>query len=184
MSRVFNVSHHKCGTTSVHRALELLGFKSHHCTDLDYFIKIYLEGCIASDLRLSEDNTAWNDLPFTLMYRGLYEAFPNETFLFVRRNPLSWVESVRQHITSKWSGTLAAHTLAYGYPIKASNFDARVCLRAYDRTCQDILEFFSGKKNFHLIEFADLSWETLCPAVGKPKPGVPFSWENKTAGPP
>lgn len=179
MTRVFNISHHKCGTTSVHRALEILGFRSFHWFNPDHLLKIHLEGRVASDPLIREDNTAWNDLPITLMYRTLYEAFPEETFVFVRRDPASWISSLLRHITTSWPEPLAVHTLVYGYPIKASNFDFRVCLRAYERICQDILEFFQGKPNFHLIELRDLSWKTLCQAVGKPEPAVPFPWMNK-----
>lgn len=181
MSRIFNVSHHKCATTSVHRALEILGFQSHHWFEPDHFLQVHLEGRIVSERSLREDNTAWNDLPITLMYRALYEAFPSETFLFVRRDPLAWVDSLRRHIVGSWPGELPIHTMVYGYPIKASNFDAKVCLRAYDRICQDILEFFHGNPNFHLIELGNLSWKTLCKAVGKPEPDVPFPWENKSS---
>lgn len=180
MGRVFNVSHHKCGTTSVHRALEILGFKSHHWYNPDHLLKVHLDGRVAADPLLCEDNTAWSDLPITLMYRALYEAFPSETFIFVRRDPLSWIESLRRHMVG-WTSPLAAHTLVYGYPMTNFNFDARVCLRAYERICGDILEFFNSKPNFHLIEFQDLSWKTLCPAVGKPRPPVSFPWENKSA---
>lgn len=179
MGRVFNVSHHKCGTTSVHRALEILGFKSHHWFSPDELLKAHFEGRLASEPMLQEDNTAWNDLPMTLMYRGLYEAFPAETFIFVRRDPLAWLESLRKHMMG-WGAALPVHTWVYGYPMKTSNFDVRACLRAYDRICQDILEFFNGKPNCHLIEFQELSWKTLCPAVGKPEPSVPFPWENKS----
>lgn len=179
MSRVWNVSHHKCGTTSVHRALGILGFKSHHCEDPDRLLKIHLEGGVASDPLLGEDNTAWNDLPIPFMYRALYEAFPGDIFLFVRRDPASWVDSLRRHFQEHWSGPLPIHTLAYGYPIKASNFDERACLRAYERLYQDILGFFRGRGNFNLIEFGDLSWRTLCEAVGRPEPGALFPWEKR-----
>jgi hypothetical protein len=178
MSRVFNVSHHKCGTTSVHRALEFLGFKSYHWFNPDGLLKAHMEGRVASEPMLQEDNTAWNDLPITLMYRALYEAFPKETFIFIRRDPASWIDSLRRHM-KLWPEPLVVHTWVYGYPMKASNFDPRVCLRVYDRICQDIIEFFHGKSNFHLIEFGDLSWKTLCQAVGKPEPSVPFPWENR-----
>lgn len=181
MSRVWNLSHHKCATTSVHKALGILGLKSHHCEDPDRLVKVHLEGSVASDPLLGEDNTAWGDLPIPFMYRALYEAFPMDTFIFVRRAPDSWVESLRRHLSAHWSVPLPIHTFAYGYPITASNFDERTCLRAYERICMDILEFFSGKRNFHLIEFADLSWRTLCAAVGKPEPDltVPFPWEKR-----
>lgn len=182
MSRIFNVSHHKCGTTSVHLALEALGFKSYHWYYPEVLLKAHLEGKVASEPMLQEDNAAWNDLPITLMYRELYEAFPEETFIFVRRDPASWGESIRRHIVGTWPVELDVHTLVYGYPIQASNFDLDVCLKAYDRICREILEFFSDKPNFHLIELENLSWKTLCKAVGKPEPSIPFPWANKLMG--
>lgn len=179
MARIFNISHHKCGTTSVHKALEVLGFKSHHCENPDYLLKIHLEGRVSSEPLFQEDNAAWGDLPITIMYRALYEAFPKETFLFVWRDQMSWMDSLRRHMKRSWPGALPIHTAVYGYPITASNFDERACLRVYDRLCQDILEFFHGKPNFHRIEIQDLSWHTLCRLIGKPEPSVPFPFENR-----
>jgi hypothetical protein len=181
MGRVFNISHHKCGTTSVHRALEILGFKSYHWFNPDELLDIHLKGTVGSNPMFLEPDTAFGDLPITLMYRNLYEAFPDDTFIFIRRDAVSWVNSLEKHIKTYWSEVLPIHTLVYGYPLKASNFDAKVCLRAYKRICEDILEYFQDKPNFHLIELKDLSWKTLCQAVGKPEPSIPFPWENKTS---
>lgn len=184
MSRIFNLSHQRCATTSVHWALTTLGFKSRHFDNPDHLLRVHLDGCIATDGLLQEDNTAWNDSPLSIMYRSLYEAFPSEIFIFVRRNPEEWVESMRRFILRDWPIPLPIHTLMYGYPMKASNFDSKACLKAYNRICEDILEYFDGKENFHLIDIKDLSWKTLCQAVGKPEPApeIQFPWENKTKG--
>lgn len=179
--RVFNVSHHKCGTTSVHRALEILGFNSYHWFNPDELLDIHLKGTAGSHPMFLDENAAFNDLPITLMYRELYEAFPDGKFLFVRRDSESWIASLQRHFNTWWADVLPMHTLVYGYPIRASNFDPDICLRVYDRICQDILEFFHGNPNFHLIEMKDLSWKTLCRAIGRPEPSIPFPWENKAA---
>lgn len=115
----------------------------------------------------------------SIMYRTLYEAFPNDTYLFVRRDPAEWVDSMRRFFARDWPIPLSLHSIMYGYPIKSSNFDAQACLRMYRRLCDDVLEYFHGKPNFHLIEMKDLSWRTLCSAVGRPEPSIPFPWENK-----
>lgn len=179
--RVFNISHHKCGTMSVFRALEILGFKSYHFHQFEQLLNAHLNGDVAGDPLLNEDNTAWSDMPIPLMYRSLYEAFPNETYIFVRRNPEAWVDSLRRHIEALWPIGFPMHTMVYGYQMKSTNFDVKVCLKVYRRICEDVLEFFEGKPNFHLIEFEQLSWKPLCAAVGKSEPEVPFPWENKWA---
>lgn len=182
MSRVFNLSHHKCGTTSVHHALLALGFNSHHWFQPEHLLEVHLAGKVPDEPLFQEENTAWNDLPIGLMYRELYKTFPEGVFLFVQRKRSEWVESLRKHLVGSWPIPLKMHSVVYGYPITASNFDAATCLRVYDRLCTDIPAFFSGKPNFHLIDFADLSWGALCKAVGKETPAIPFPWEKKSPG--
>lgn len=142
MTRVFNVSHHRCATTSMFKALEILGFKSYHWEHTSLLLQHHLDGTVQDAGILKLDNTAFSDLPITLMYRELYRIFPSDKFLFVRRDRASWIASLRRHIMTHWPTPLAMHTLVYGYPLKASNFDEEVCLRAYDRLCNDILCFF------------------------------------------
>jgi sulfotransferase family protein len=179
--RVFNLSHHKCGTTSVHHALAALGFNSHHWFHPEHLLEVHLAGKVPIEPLLREENAAWNDLPIGLMYRELYQAFPDATFLFVRRDRNEWLESIRKHIVGSWAAPLKMHSVVYGYPITAANFEFSTCLRVYDQLCNDIQAFFSGKPNFHLIDFAELSWNPLCKAVEKGVPAIPFPWTNKSA---
>src|SRR5262245_27320698 len=102
--RVFNVSHHKCGTTSLHMVFKNLGFDSHCWERPDELMRRHLEGTVAEDPLFKLDNTAFNDLPITLMYRELYRLFRSDKFIFVRRDPTLWLESLRSHIMRNWSG--------------------------------------------------------------------------------
>lgn len=180
MTRIFNLSHHRCATTTVHYALVALGINSHHWVEPERLLEVHLAGKVASEPLFQEENAAWNDLPIGLMYRELYQTFPDAIFLFVKRKRREWIESLRKHIVENWPIELRIHSVVYGYPIKASNFDPAVCLRVYDRLCADITDFFAGKANFHLINCADLSWESLCKALGKEVPAIPFPWEKKS----
>jgi len=176
--RVFNISHHKCGTTSMFKALEMLGFQSYHWERPIEVMNAFLEGRIESEEMFKTENAAYSDLPITLMYRDLYDLFPKGRFIFVRRERRAWVESLRKHMQT-WPTPLPIHTLVYGYSITGSNFDEHVCLRTYDRICSDIQEFFRGKPNFLLLEFEKLSWQPLCTFLGRPEPEERFPWYNK-----
>lgn len=176
--RVFNVSHHKCATTSLHKAFQMLGFDSHHCEKLDELMKRHLEGTVADEPFFRLDNTAFNDLPITVMYRELYRLFCSDKFIFVRRDPASWLKSFRNHIVQNWTVPLSIHTLVYGYPIRASDFDEKICLRIYARLSEDIVNFFSDKPNFLLLELENLGWEPLCRFLGRPIPAEPFPHEK------
>lgn len=178
--RVFNVSHHKCGTTSIHNALEILGFRSHHWERPNRLLWRHLKGNLEKERLFKEDNSAFNDLPMTLMYRELKRLYPDDKFLFVRRDRGSWLRSLRAHVQANWEEAIPVHTAVYGYPLKASNFDEAACLRAYDRICHDIMTFFAGDRNFLLLEFSDLAWDPICRFLGKPVPNCPFPWEKRT----
>jgi len=120
--KIFNVSHHKCGTSSMQEAFKVLGFKSYHwATCMDWW-KPYLEGQ-AMDPRLSEDNTAFGDLPIPMMYRELYRLYPEARFVFVRRDRMQWLESLKKHLSRAWLEPHPVHTMFYGYPITSANLD-------------------------------------------------------------
>ena len=157
----------------------LRGILQQFLGEAEHLLEVHLNGKVESEPLLREENAAWNDLPIGLMYRELYATFPDATFLFVRRPILEWVESIRKHITGQWPHALKMHSVVYGYPIKADNFEPATCRRVYEQLLDSIITFFQGKPNFHLIDFADLSWPSLCKAVGRPIPDRPFPWDNR-----
>lgn len=160
--------------------MKILGFKSYHWDTLHRLWLPYLNGSLGSEAILKGDNAAFGDMPIPLMYRELYELFPEEKFLFVRRDKRTWLESLRRHIMGPCHGERnPVHTIFYGYPVDGKNFDQVTCLRAYERFCDDVIWFFEGKPNFLLVEFEKLSWQPLCDFLEKPVPSTPFPWENR-----
>lgn len=178
--RVFNISNHKCGTSSLHEAMKILGFQSYHYEHLHGLLFPYLEGRLRAEAIFEEDNTAFNDMPIPIMYRELYEMFPSEKFLFVKRDRTTWLSSLRRHVMGPCEGSrYPVHTIFYGYPLDGNNFDDATCLRAYERFSKDVVKFFKGKPNFLYMEFEKLEWQPLCEFLGKPVPASPFPWANR-----
>lgn len=170
--RVFNVSHHRCGTFSMSEALKILGFDSHHWGDGMNLWKPWLEGKLGSVEALQADGAAWSDTPFQLMYKDLHELFPEAKFIFVARERQAWLRSIRRHL--RGSPPMEVHTLLYGYAVRGDRIDDEALLRGYDRISADILTYFSGWPNFLALRLETIRWGPLCEFLGKPVPDVPF----------
>lgn len=109
-AKVFVLSLHRSGTTSVHHLLRTIGYKSLHWpirdgerdiraditgheTDLEY---------VWSSLSpLLERRESFSDVPFPVLYKQALRDFPNARFLLLNREPNSWLRSVRDHVGSR-----------------------------------------------------------------------------------
>ncbi len=103
--KIFNVGLHKTGTTSIHTALEILGFRSEHG------IPINKPKQKATQISLPLDNQkvmevviprvmqadAFSDFPYPMLYRELDERFPGSKFILTTRERGAWIKSVQRH---------------------------------------------------------------------------------------
>ena len=175
--RVFNISLHKMGTTSMWYALSELGFESaHFILDLCWQ---FLNGTVASAEILMRDNIAVSDLPIPLMYRMLYKRFPDAKFILVTRPFEQWFKSVKAHLQGP-NIIPYTHTILYGYPITADDCDEDLCRKVYDRHHADVAEFFSDKGNLLTIDLDSLDWQPICEFLGREIPDRPFPHAYKT----
>lgn len=175
--RVFNISLHRMGTTSMWTALSQLGFTSlHFMTDLCYQ---YLDNKLEGSKLLRSDNIAISDLPMPVMYRKLYKMFPDAKFIRVTRPFEPWFESVKAHL--KRPGIIPfVHVMLYGYPITHGDCDEDLCRTVYDRFHADVDKFFSDKGSLLRLDLDNLSWEPLCEFLGREIPNREFPHVYKT----
>lgn len=173
--RVFNLSLHRVATTSVWRALKQLGFKSHHFGDVYELFLPYIEGRLEECRWIFDDNQAFGDLPIPIMYRKLYELFPDAKYLLVVRDFKSWLESIQKHFAAVRRSPInhMLNAFVYGYPI-LSDFDESVCRRTYDRHNADVQNFFAGKDNLLTLRLENLAWKPICEFLEYPEPNTPF----------
>lgn len=178
---VFNISPHRSGTTSIHKAMEILGFKSHHWADVMSWPERWARNPeeIRPDIK---DGCAYGDLPVAMMYRWLKKEYPTARFVMVLRDRKSWVESVLRHLERDWPDPHPVHTIFYGYPVRRGHADPELLLRVRDRFVSDVLSEFAGLPNLLVMRFEDLGtlgWHQLGVFLGKDVPGVPFPVENR-----
>ena len=169
-AKVFGVGIHKTATSSLDRALKMLGYRSTHWDKHEAFLKALLSGC-EDDLKQAMcDFDAASDLPIPLMIPELDAQFPGSKFILTVRNPETLVASVENHIRQR--RLVIEEYLLYGL----WRFDRKRCLERYEQHTEYVLEYFRGRPADLLV--LDIAggegWAKVCPFLGKPIPDSPF----------
>lgn len=185
--RIFGIGLSKTGTTSLTRALQILGFSTNH---FPYAALRYQSGRLSLDSGRIREWDAATDSPVALFFRQLADEFPDGKFILTTRNIDSWLNSCEfNHI---WPGDyvrrkgirllphirkiLCLHRSVYG----TEQFRREVFRRAYDRHCAAVIDHF--RRIDHELLIIDIcggeGWEPLCEFLDVPVPDVPFPYEN------
>lgn len=185
-TRIFGIGMHKTATTSLSKALAILGFDSAHWTDAHWARAVWEEMKTAGKSKTVERNYAMCDLPFPLLFRELDKAYPGSKFILTTRDEDSWLESVRTHWSDKnpfrhqWDTdpfTHRVHRELYG----GIKFNEPVMRERFRRHNAEVLEYFKDRPRDLLV--FDLSkgagWHELCGFLRKPLVDVPYPRENK-----
>ena len=97
-SKVFGIGLSKTGTTSLARALEILGYNTR-----DYLgVTRYSPGDLTSiDLDEVNANDAFTDTPIPSFYRELDKMYPGSKFILTVRDMDGWLKSCKKQFTQK-----------------------------------------------------------------------------------
>ncbi len=170
MSRIFGIGLSRTGTTSLTKALTLLGYN---------FIHYPSEAVL---FRLNGQAGAC-DLPVVRFYKQLDKTFPGSKFIYTIREKAAWLESVEAHFTRRKAAgekhwTLSNRVAVYG----REEFDRDVFSNKYDEHNHNVREYFKDRKNDLLIMniCAGDGWEKLIPFIGRKEiPALKFPHTNK-----
>ncbi len=167
--KVFGIGLSRTGTMSLHYALIILGYRSHFVFDgEEYLIE-----------ELSEFD-AFTHTPLASIYQDLDQRFPNSKFILtVRKDRESWLNSCENQMNLLGKKTVALRKVlrrTYGTEI----FDRDKYNIAYERHYDDVIKYFSERKNDLLILdiCAGDGFEKLCPFLGKQIPRQSFPQKN------
>ncbi len=194
--KVIGVGVNKTGTTTLGKALEILGLTKHLGWERSN-IQQYAEGKIAGLLKLSEYYNNFEDLPWSLMYRELYDYYHfgagakcNEEVKFiltVRKSEEAWYQSVCKHYERVDKDVIKNNYWFYDTPKPYSTSDVSpykykrqwIDIR-YKKHNREVRAFFKDRPNFLEVcwENGD-GWEELCEFLNLPMPNEPFPFLNK-----
>lgn len=191
----------KTGTTSLHHALILLGYKSLHYDETR--LNSVLSGKEKEpNFQIYDDYDAVSDLPSAYFFRELAEAYPDSKIILTVRDVDSWYESLRKHFAER-------------HPVVKPNIVIRVLSLVGHQFSQKKIQDFEFRTNLRNLCYGSIypreyayktrylqhneavkreipeerllvlnpvdgdKWEKLCPFLGKEVPPQDFPKSNR-----
>ena len=130
---------------------------------------------------------AFEDLPWSFLYREMAEMYPDANFILsLRKDEKTWLKSLRRHMSR---GTWEPALFFYGAHQVDGNED--VMLNAYRNHTASVREYFKDQPERYgeiIIDNGDANWGTLCrlaqcpqgaiPVIGFPKSNTAAHWRD------
>jgi len=172
--KILCVGWQRTGTTSLWRALELLGVTDSHIGYSKDHLKSVAYGSKVKPMRRLLASESASDCPWSLLYKEVYEVLPATKFILTTRlNQDIWYDSfVRFGVTARSKKAL------YGSTSVAKDR----ALAVYNRHNMDVRAFMT----VHNANFLDVCWEAghgwkeLCAFLGASLPTAEFPHINKS----
>lgn len=151
--KVFCISFHKTGTTSLGKFLEELGYKNIHGAD-PIRKKIGNRKMMTALFKREYDlifpfvdeYDSFNDNPWFFIYPELDKKFPNSKFILVIRDEEDWLQSCIRYFGETTSNF---RMFLYGKPNPIGN--EKRYLEIYNNHNMRVLEYFKHRKNDLLV---------------------------------
>ena len=170
MSKIFGIGLPKTGTTSLGRALEVLGYTVVH--DPENFDQIDRHDA-ATDSRIADT------------FEELDRRYPGSKFIYTVRDRQAWVRSLVGQFEKtdldfkqrKKPGTIARYKRLYG----TATIDEAAMLAAFERYEQRVQRYFQNRDDLLTIDVCvpGDKWPELCRFLEQPVPDMPFPHLNR-----
>ncbi len=175
--KIFGIGLSKTGTTSLTRALEILGYSAIH--NPSYLLSLSDEG-LKLDYQEVDRFDALTDIQIARFYKELDLRYPDSKFILTTRKMEGWLGSCQNHFNDYRNSSAKAKALhldVYG----TDSYDERKLRSAYKRHYDEVVEYFLNRENdFLVLDVSDKGkWEKLCGFLGKSVPDEPYPVKNK-----
>lgn len=186
-SRIFGIGLHKTATTSLWRALKILGYDAAHWETPHWAKRIYDEMNAMGRSRTLEMHYALCDLPIPLFYKELDKAYPGSAFILTLRDEDDWVNSIKAHWEAyrhTWGNdpfSNECHVALYG----TTDPDEETLRNRYRAHNAEVLDYFShlrpGDGDLLVMDFSKgAGWKELCRFLDKPLVEAPFPHRHRS----
>ncbi len=177
-TKIFVIGLNKTGTTSLGRALEILGYDRHKTYDLE-LTRAWSEGNFEPLFAVADRHNNLEDWPWPMTYEEMYARYPNAKFILsTRSSPEVWFQSLCKHALR--IGPSEYEKIIYGHYMPHDFEDEYLAF--YEEHNQSVLDFFASKNPTKLLEFCiekDHGWEKLCTFLDQPTPSEVFPNLNR-----
>jgi len=187
--KIFVIGANKTGTTSMTKALNILGYNL--CPEDIMFTKNskYLTEALKNNytplFELVKKYDAFEDRPWnhTDFYKTLNEKFPSLKFIMTIRDTKNWIDSYLRwnkkiKLRDHWIYPLVSK-VCYGNEDFLSDLENME--KKYEDRNKEIIEYFKDSNNLLIIDLEkNEGWEKLCNFLNIKVPNKEFPHENKT----
>lgn len=184
MSKIFEIGVAKTGSTSLHKALQILGFNvtsfQGHGKDMHYFDM--LKPCNYNyTMNMIKQGEAFEDVPWrNLPIRLIDPLFPESKFILLERNNEEWFNSLLDHWKRKWTITNGVHK-EYNNYLKYPEYIRKKYYKRKSNKYRRVKEFFSKDVYGSLLVMNICEgdgWDKLCSFLNLPTPNEKFPHER------
>lgn len=180
-SKVFGLGLSKTGTTTLAACMQQLGYK--HTSYDEVLLADWAAGRLDRIFRAIDTHDSFDDWPYPLMYSELMERFGANAYylLTIRRDPRTWIESLKKHALRSPPRNASFRKLAYGYAYPQLNEDGHIAF--YERHNSAVVARaaklgLSDRLRVLCWESGD-GWRELCSFLSIEPPTTPFPHENR-----
>ena len=171
--KVFGIGLNKTGTSTLGHALRILGFKQHVGPRTD-LLQQWAAGNIEPIIDAAKHFNNFEDWPWPLVYKELYQQFPNAKFILtIRSSPDVWFRSLCKH--SERTGPTKQREWVYGHALPDQHQEEHIAF--YEKHNAEVIRFFEDQAPDKLlvINWTDGdNWAKLCGFLHTELPSVPF----------
>lgn len=176
--KIFGVGFSKTGTSSLAKALSVLGYRTTHNPTDDETTIALLSGNL--DCAAIRNHDAICDIMFCRHFRELDRLYPGSFFILTERDRVGWHASCARHWASrtvndtKLQNEELVDFQVYGTALYRHDlFDD-----AYDIHYAAVLSYFARRPGqlLRMNICAGDGWEVLCPHLGVSVPATSFPW--------
>ena len=185
--KVFCIGFHKTGTTSLTKALRILGYRTIHGDGTKTW-KGADEGVTLTRL-IDAGNyelptlklfDAFSDNPYFTIWKELDRRHSGK-FILTVRDPEKWIDSCCRYYKDRRVRHMRQWMFGENADPNSSPQARQAWLDAYTRHNEAVREYFAGRSDFLEIDVTrESGWEPLCSFLGQPVPRKPFPHVNKT----
>ncbi len=177
--KVFCIGFHKTGTSSLRRALQMLGYTVAGFDQFRHLAQrpgLTRAEVVALATTTARDFDAVQDMPWPVLFAELDQAFPGSKFIHVVREPTSWIKSAVGDFGNQGN---ELRRFVYGSPAPVGHEQA--WLDRYHQHNADVAAYFADRPQDFLslrLENGGVSWAAICPFLGAAIPDAPWPHTN------
>ena len=177
--RIFCIGLNKTGTSSLHLALESLGFESLHWGGPDS--RRAVERAIREGKPLLEylpDRDAYSDIQrLSVSFDVLDEQYPGSRFILTTRDIDDWMDSRRRHVLRNRERKERGEYDGTFLEIEPDRWR-----RQFVDHHRRVEEYFAGRDDLLRMSITGGDgYDVLCPFLDVPPPDTPFPWRHRDA---